>query len=89
MFELPQNETEMAQFVGSLIVSGYTAKAVAHAADRHTNLDPNGVPVKTTGLVAGLYVANKLKPHTDALIARGMDRYKSWKQERKTKNTAK
>jgi hypothetical protein len=85
MFNFPTNNTEWAQLIARLCVSGYTDRAIRTQLANHTDIDPNGVPAKAGGFAAGLYVSHKLGPTTDKLVVDGIARYQSWKTKRQQK----
>lgn len=82
MFMLPTNNTEWAQLLARLCVSGYTDRAIRTQLANHTDIDPNSVPAKAGGFAAGMYVAHKLGPTTDNAVVSVIERYQSWKSKR-------
>lgn len=85
MFELPQTKTELAKWLTQLCVGGYTDKALRTTVANHTDLDPNSVPMKAGGFVAGMYVGHKARPYTDNLIDTAISRYQTWQQKKNSK----
>jgi hypothetical protein len=72
-FMFPMTKLEIAQYAASMIVALKTAQVCETQVAQHTNLDPDGIPVKVGATVAGQLVAYKTKPYTDVAVAKAAD----------------
>ena len=80
---LPMTKLDIAKYVVSLAVALKTTEICETQVAQHTQLDPDGIPVKIGCAVAGQMVAYKSKPYTDVMVERAAN----WLSETFNKNT--
>lgn len=80
---LPMTKLDIAKYVVSLAVALKTTEICETQVAQHTQLDPDGIPVKIGCTVAGQMVAYKTKPYTDVMV----ERTANWLSETFNKNT--
>jgi hypothetical protein len=78
----PMTKLEIAQYAASMVVALKTAQICEQQVAQHTELNPDGIPVKVGCTVAGQLVAYKTKPYTDVAVAKAA----TWLSERFGKN---
>ena len=78
----PMTKLEIAKYAVSMIVSLKTAQICEQQVAQHTELDPDGIPVKVGCMVTGQLVAYKAKPFTDVAVERTAE----WLSEKFNKN---
>lgn len=66
----PMTKLEIAKYAATLIVSLKTAQVCQDQVAQHTELNPDGIPVRVGCMVTGQLVAMKAKPYTDVAVER-------------------
>lgn len=78
----PMTKLEIAKYAASMAVSLKTAQICQQQVAQHTELNPDGIPVKVGCMMTGQYVAAKTKPYTDVAVEKAA----AWLSEKFSKN---
>lgn len=78
----PMTKLEIAQYAASMVVALKTTQICEQQVAQHTELNPDGIPVKVGCTVAGQLVAYRAKPYTDVAVAKAA----TWLSEKFGKN---
>lgn len=81
----PMTKLEIAKYAAQMAVSLKTAQICQQQIAQHTELNPDGIPVKVGCMMTGQYVASKAKPYTDVAVERAA----AWLSEKFNKNDEK
>jgi hypothetical protein len=68
MFKIPTTLPEIAKYGLQMVVAAKASTIIADQLIDHTDMDPDGIPVKAISGVGGYVVAGQLKPITDRIV---------------------
>lgn len=78
-------KTDIAKTVVSMIVARKATDLTGDVICNTTDIDPDSMTVEIGSYVVGATVAYKARPLTDKLVDTTIERYQSWRQNRKEK----
>jgi hypothetical protein len=85
MLEVPSTPREIAKHALQMVVALKTAEVVKEQLTEHTDMNPDGIPVKVVSGTSGYLVAAQAKPHTDRIVEEAATRIERWRQNRNNK----
>lgn len=83
----PTTKLEAAKFAAHCTVAYVTGSKVQDLVAKHTDVDPNGIPVVVGSAVVGHVVATKTDPYTDDMCYRAFNWYAARKDKKAAKKT--
>jgi hypothetical protein len=82
-----ESKTEAVQDFVSHAVAGGVAKLTAQQIVERTDLEKDALRVQIASHAIGQYAAHKLRPVTDACVDATIERYRTWRKNRKQETT--
>jgi hypothetical protein len=86
---MPTTPTEIAKNALQFVVAAKVANITKDQLEEHTEMDPDGLPVKAISASTGYLVAGLVRPYTDRAVDATASRIKRWRAERKERKQKK